>query len=273
MADTAPTGSILDRIVAAVRRRLDAEAGPADLAARAADAAAERLATDRRSLGEALAAPGPSILAECKHASPSAGILREPFDPVPLARAYQAGGAAAVSVVVERDFFLGDPGWLAPVRAAIGLPVLRKDFIISPRQLEETAVLGADAVLLIQRLLEPSLLADLLGRAAELGLEVLLELFADEDPAPAVASGAAILGVNARDLATFEMRLDRVVELAAELPSDRIRVAESGIHDAATLRRLHTAGYDAFLIGEHLVRAADPIVALELLLAPVGEPC
>jgi indole-3-glycerol phosphate synthase len=206
------------------------------------------------------------VIAECKKASPSAGLIRSDFDPVVLASAYEGAGAAAISVVTEPDHFLGDPQWLPMVRHAVELPVLRKDFLVGQRQLFESAVLGADAVLLISRLLDRDLLEELLATASDLDLEVLLEVFADEDPAAAVASGADIIGVNARDLATFEMRLDRVEVLAVELPADRVRVAESGIHDAAVVARLHRAGYDAFLVGEHLVRAEDPAAALRDLL-------
>lgn len=257
--------SILDRIVAAVERRLAATPEMAGLEGAARAAADTRRALGPRSLRTALCEAGPSLIAECKKASPSAGVIRTNFDPVALARAYTAGGAAAVSVVTEPDFFAGDPQWLASVRRAVEVPVLRKDFIISRRQLFESSVLGADAVLLIARLLEPAALADLLDLAADLGLDVLLEIFADEAPAKAIESGAAILGVNARDLASFELRLDRVAELGRELPSDRIRVAESGIRAAEDVASLHAAGYDAFLIGEHLVRSADPEAAVREL--------
>lgn len=258
---------ILGEIVAAVRRRLEAAPVPPELEERSRAAAARRRAGgEHRSLWQALAAPGPSIIAEIKHASPSAGILREPFDPVALARAYQAGGAAAISVVTEPDFFGGDLAWIPAVREAVTLPVLRKDFIVEPRQLFETVLLGADAVLLIQRILAPLALRRLLDLAAELGLDVLLEIFADEDPEPAVASGALILGVNARDLATFTLDLGRVAALAAHIPEDRLRVAESGLHGPEDLARLHQAGYTAFLVGEHLVRAGDPEGAVKTLL-------
>lgn len=261
MADT-----VLDRIVAAVRARLAAVPPSPELAAAAEAAAARRRLGGRRSLRAALAVPGASVIAEVKKASPSAGVLAADLRPAELARAYQAAGAAAISVVTEPDFFQGDPRWLREVRQAVALPVLRKDFIVDRRQLEEAVVLGADAVLLIQRMLDPGTLAELLEAAEELALDVLLEVFADEDPAPAVASGASILGVNARNLATFEVRLDRVVELAASLPAERIRVAESGIASADDVRRLRAAGYDAFLIGEHLVRSPDPGAALRALV-------
>lgn len=258
--------SVLDRIVADVLCRLEESPETPGLVGAAQAAAATRRQIGLRSLHEALSGSAPAIIAECKKASPSAGLLRADFNAPELAKAYSAGGAAAISVVTEPDHFLGDPEWLASVRRAVPLPVLRKDFIVVPRQLYEASVHGADAVLLIARLLEPDALAELLAIAAELHLEVLLEIFADEEPTKAVDSGARIIGVNARDLATFEMRLDRVAELAAELPSDRVRVAESGIQGPADIDRLHTAGYDAFLVGEHLVRAEHPTTALRSLL-------
>jgi indole-3-glycerol phosphate synthase len=258
--------TILDRIVRAAEDRMAATPPRPDLEEAAHAAVDRRRAGGLRSLRQALAAPGPRILAECKYASPSAGVLREPFDPVFLAREYEAGGAAAISVVVEPEFFLGDPDWIPKVRSAVALPVLRKDFIVSERQLFETALIGADAVLLIQRLLTPDRTATLLDIARKLELEVLLEIFVDEDPEAAVASGAKILGVNARNLATFETSVDRVVELGSALPADRVKVAESGIKDAVDISRLTKAGYDAFLIGEALVRSADPARAVAELV-------
>jgi indole-3-glycerol phosphate synthase len=258
--------SVLDRIVDAVRCRLDAEAEPADLAERAVQA---RSRLPKRSFRKALLAEGPSIIAECKKASPSAGLLRADFDPSALAAHYQAAGASAISVVTEADFFQGRLEWLTAVRDVVDLPVLRKDFVIDERQLREAAALGADAVLLIQRILPAGRLAELVEAAAELELETLVEIFADEDPAAAVASGAEIIGVNARDLATFVTRLDVVEAMAESLPPDRVRVAESGIKDHDDVARLGAAGYDAFLIGEHLVRADDPEKALRRLRGEV----
>ena len=255
--------SVLDRIVDAVRTRMAAEPEPGDLADRAA---ALRESSPRRSLREALSAEGPSIIAECKKASPSAGLLRADFKPATLAARYQAAGASAISVVTEVDFFQGNLEWLAVVRKVVDLPVLRKDFVVDERQLREAAALGADAVLLIQRILPPDRLAELVGAARELGLETLVEIFADEDPGPTIASGTAIIGVNARDLATFVTSLDAVEALAERLPADRVRVAESGIKGHGDIVRLSAAGYDAFLIGEHLVRAEDPGRALRNLL-------
>jgi len=245
----------LDRIVADVRRRLDTYTEAPGLEDAAFEAVEARRREGLRSLGRALSNPGPALIAECKKASPSAGLICEDFDAAALAGAYSAGGAAAISVVTEPDSFQGDTRWLIDVRRTVDLPVLRKDFIVTRRQLFETAVLGVDAVLLIARILDQETLSSLLQTATELELE-----------ATAVASGAPIVGVNARDLATFEVRLDRVESMAAELPADRVRVAESGIHGPGDLDRLRGAGYDGFLVGEHLVRSEDPEAAVRNLL-------
>jgi indole-3-glycerol phosphate synthase len=153
----------------------------------------------------------------------------------------------------------------------VELPVLRKDFIIERRQIFETALLGADAVLLISRILSPRQLRDFISTCDALGLEVLLEIFADEDPGPAVDSGAHIIGVNSRDLSTFETRLDRIENLAAKIPDDRIRVAESGITSPKDIDRLHSAGYHGFLIGEHLVASSDPERELHRLTGTISR--
>ncbi|NOZ79723.1 MAG: indole-3-glycerol-phosphate synthase [Acidobacteria bacterium] len=257
---------ILHTIVRAVEARLERHPADPGLEERAYEAAAARERAGLRSLANALAAPGASIIAECKHASPSAGVLRTPFDPVELAAAYERGGARAISVVTEPDFFGGDPAWIAAVRTAVSLPVLRKDFIVSRRQLLETAALGADAVLLISRILDAGTLKELLALAADLHLEVLLEIFCDEEPAQAVNSGARIIGVNARDLASFAVDLGAVERLGEQLPPGRLRVAESGMRTASDLRRLAGAGYDGFLIGERLVTSNDPAATLRNLL-------
>ena len=258
--------SILDRIVADVRRRLDETPEMPGLEAAAHAAAETRRQRGLRSLRTALSGSGSAVIAECKKASPSAGVIRADFDPVALARAYAKGGAAAISVVTEPEYFSGDPQWLAVIRRAVDLPVLRKDFILTRRQLHESAVLGADAVLLISRILDREKLPELLATASKLDLEVLLEIFVDEDPALAVNSGAGIIGVNARDLTTFATSLDQVEAMAEKLPADRVRVAESGIHGPDDLARLHAAGYDAFLVGEHLVRAENPEAEVRTLL-------
>jgi indole-3-glycerol phosphate synthase len=258
--------SILDTIVANVQRRLDWTPEAPGLERLALRMVEKRRREGRRSLRKALAGSEPEVIAECKKASPSSGVIRDPFKPVALATAYAKGRAAAISVVTEPDSFQGDPLWIPRIREAVGVPVLRKDFIISRRQLFESAVLGADAVLLISRILPGKRLAALLTTAEMLELEVLLEIFVDEDPGPAIDSGAAVIGVNARDLATFEIDLDRVEALAVALPDDRIKVAESGIHGPEHVHRLHKAGYHAFLVGEHLVRSDNPEQAVRRLI-------
>lgn len=259
--------SILESIVRRVRKRMETEPAHPDLEELALDQRDRRLAEGTRSFRGALSAGGASIIAECKKASPSAGVLRDPFDPVGLACSYEAGGASAISVVVERDYFSGRPEWIPKVRDAVALPVMRKDFIISRRQLLESVLLGADAVLLIQRILSRTLMEELVGGARELGLDVLLEIFVDEDPGPAVDSGAEIIGVNARNLATFETRVDLVRQMAREIPSERLRVAESGIRGPDEVQALHASGFDAMLIGESLLRAEKPEKAIRALLS------
>jgi indole-3-glycerol phosphate synthase len=265
------TDSVLDAIVASVSAGLGNGRPSDDLVDRARQAVEQRRAEGLRSLRSAVGTRRPAVIAECKKASPSAGLLRRDFDPVELARRYAAGGAAAISVVTEPQHFQGRLEWVTEVRQAVDLPVLRKDFIISDRQLYETVVAGADAVLLIQRILDAGRLARLMSIAADLHLEVLLEVFADEDPQPAVATGAGLIGVNARDLATFAIDLDRAVAVARSIPCDRLRIAESGIRDRADLLLLHGAGYDGFLVGEHLVRADDSENALRRLLGEEEE--
>jgi indole-3-glycerol phosphate synthase len=260
------TESILDTIIANVQRRLDWTPEAPGLERLALRMVERRGREGRRSLRKALAGTDPEVIAECKKASPSSGVIRDPFNPVKLATAYEAGRAAAISVVTEPDSFQGDPLWISRVREAVSLPVLRKDFIITRRQLFESAVLGADAVLLISRILPGKRLEALLTTAEMLELEVLLEIFIDEDPGRAIDSGAEIIGVNARDLATFEVDLDRVEAFASVLPDDRIKVAESGIHGPSRVAKLHAAGFNAFLVGEHLIRSDNPEHALRRLV-------
>ena len=212
-------------------------------------------------------APGVRVIAECKRRSPSRGVLREPFDAIALALAYQAGGAAAVSVVTEPAFFDGRAAWLPEVRAAVALPVLQKDFLVDERQLAEAALLGADAVLLIARALPGGRLAELLAAAAELELEVLLEVHDRADLERALALPAPVIGVNARDLGTFAVDLAGAAALAAAVPADRVAVLESGVGGADDVRRLGRAGVRRFLVGERLLRAADPGEALGELVA------
>ncbi len=261
------SGDVLVEIVAAVQERLAREPEPAGLWQRAREAAGVRRRGGRRFLAAALAEPGVRVIAECKRRSPSAGWLRPEFDPVALARAYQAGGAAAISVVTEPQFFAGQPGWIPLVRQAVSLPVLRKDFLISVRQLAESVLLGADAVLLITRCLPGLLLPELVAVAAELELEVLLEVHDASDLERALATPAPLIGINSRDLRTFRVDLDGAVKLAAQVPAGRTVVLESGIDGAASLAPLLASGLRHFLVGGALVRAADPEAAVAELVA------
>lgn len=260
-------GDLLARIVEAVRDRLAADRPVAGLEARAREGAGVRRRGGVRSLREALTAPGIRVIAECKRRSPSAGWLRQPFEPFALARSYEAGGAAAISVVTEPQFFAGQPGWVPVVRQQVALPVLQKDFLISTRQLFEAVLLGADAVLLIARLLPGALLSEMLTLAGELELEVLLEVHDEADLDRAMASSAQVVGINARDLRTFAVDLGAAARLAERVVPDRVVVIESGISGPGSVRALATRGLRQFLIGEHLLRAPDPAAALRELVA------
>ena len=252
------SGDVLTRIAETVRERLDREPPPPALERRAVDAAGARRRGGGRSLLAALQQDGVRIIAECKRRSPSAGVLREPFDPLSLARAYEAGGAAAISIVSEPEFFGGRAAWVGLIRQQVKVPVLQKDFFLSHRQLQEAVVLGADAVLLIVRILPDSLLREMAVAAAELGLEYVLEIHNLRDLERALTVPGPIIGVNARDLRTFEVNLDAAAALALRVPEDRVPLVESGIGGPADVRALRARGLTRFLIGEYLVVSTDP---------------
>lgn len=210
--------------------------------------------------------PGPRVVAECKRRSPSAGPLREPYDPAALARAYGMAGAAAISVLTERRFFAGRPDHLHAVRAAVSLPLLRKDFVIDELQVLEARAWGADAVLLIVAALDDRALAALLARVDAEGMEALVEVHDERELDRALAAGARIVGVNCRNLRTLESRPEVHARLAPRLPASITAVAESGVRTADDLRRLEELGYAAALVGEQLVAAPDPGTALAELL-------
>jgi indole-3-glycerol phosphate synthase len=256
------SGDVLTRIADAVRARLDREPPLPGLERRALDAAGARRRGGGRSLLASLQPTGIRVIAECKHRSPSAGVLREPFDPLALARAYQAGGAAAISIVSEPEYFGGQAAWVGLVRRQVRLPVLQKDFFIGHRQLLEAVVLGADAVLLIVRILPGSLLLEMTVAAAELGLEYVLEIHNLKDLERALAVPGPIIGVNARDLRTFEVNLEAAAALGLRVPEDRLAVVESGIGGPADVRALAARGLTRFLIGEYLVVSGDPEIAM-----------
>jgi indole-3-glycerol phosphate synthase len=223
-------------------------------------------APEIRSFQRALKAHSPAIIAEIKRASPSAGQIRQDFDPVKIAREYQESGAAALSVITEVQHFYGGLEILASARWNCSLPLLRKDFIIDPYQILEARRAGADAVLLIAALLDATLLKNLRVEAERHGMGALVEVHNELELERTLESGATLIGVNNRDLRTFEVSLEVALNLAGKLPGHVIAVAESGIRSAEDVRRLSNAGYRGFLVGEHLMRAPSPGKALKELI-------
>jgi indole-3-glycerol phosphate synthase len=261
LIDTVP--DILARIVA--QKRADLAAKPSPVAQW--EQLAEMHASDRRDFRAALRARTPAIIAEIKKASPSKGLLAADFAPGRIAAAYQAGGAAALSVLTDERFFQGSPADLEQARAAVKIPVLRKDFTIAAEHILEAAAHGADAILLIAAILRESELRDFREAAARWQMAALAEVHNRRELDIAVAAGSDIIGVNNRDLTTFEVTLETSLSLAAYMPSGALLVSESGIHNAADIGRLRAAGYSAFLVGEHLMKAGDPAAALRELVA------
>ncbi len=219
-----------------------------------------------RDFAAALKRDSLNVISELKKASPSRGLLRADFDPVALAKGFEAAGAAALSVLTEEDFFQGNLKYMHAARAAVELPVLRKDFIIDPWQVWEARATNADSFLLMVAALSDPLLAALLSLGRELGMEPLVEVHTREELARATSAGARIIGVNNRDLRTLEVRLETSLELIGDIPDDCIAVCESGLRSHGDLTRLRAAGFDAFLVGEHLMLQPDPGAALRTLL-------
>jgi indole-3-glycerol phosphate synthase len=255
------TETVLDRIVAAHRRAAESDDRPLDvLVGQALGAGAVR---DFRA---ALSDPaGVSVIAEIKRRSPSKGDLAPDLDPAAMATAYAAGGAACLSVLTDVDFFGGSVSDLQAARAAVELPVLRKDFTVSERDVYDARIMGADAVLLIAAALATSELARFGEVAVSVGLTALVEVHDEAELARALAAGADVIGVNQRDLRTFDVDRELAARLAAKMPDGVVKVAESGIRDAGDVRRLADAGYDAILVGESIVTAPDPYDAVRAL--------
>jgi indole-3-glycerol phosphate synthase len=258
------SSGLLDTIVAATRRAVEVRA-------KARPLASLTRGLQRGPGGEAFAAtlrPSeafPRIIAECKRRSPSKGILRQDYDPAAHARAYADAGAAAISVLTEPTFFDGAPAHLVAVRAAVSVPVLRKDFIVSDYQLVEAVDLGADAALLIVSALTDEELRSLLRTCRGLGLAALVEVHDDEETRRAVDAGATIVGVNCRNLRTLAVDTAVHESVARTLPAGVIAVAESGLRTRGDLDRLAAVGYHAFLVGERLIAQPDPGAALREL--------
>jgi indole-3-glycerol phosphate synthase len=228
---------------------------------------AEESIAGRRDFARALVSREPSVIAEIKKASPSKGVLALEFDPPALARAYDQGGAAALSVLTDEKHFQGHLSHLESARSAVKLPVLRKDFTIDPYHVQQAAAHGADAILLIAAILSEHEMRDFRELAEQYRMAALVEVHGEEELKPAIASGARIIGVNNRDLRTFQVDLAVSLRLADKIPAGVIKVSESGIHTAADVRQLCDAGYNSFLVGEHLMKSGDPAQALQTLLA------
>ena len=261
MAATVP--DILARIVDHKKSELTrARTLRAELERRAADRQ-----SSRRDFQASLTARAPAIIAEMKKVSPSKGVLASEFDPARIARAYQQGGAAAISVLTDAKFFQGSLGDLEAARAAVNLPVLRKDFTIDEYHVVEAAAHGADGILLIAAILSSERLRQLRELAARFSMAAVVEVHDERELEAAVDSGAEIVGVNNRNLHTFEVTLKTSLKLSGRIPEDVIRVSESGIESIEDIRKLREAGFHAFLIGEHLMKAADPAAALRALTA------
>jgi indole-3-glycerol phosphate synthase len=221
--------------------------------------------TERRDFRAALVSRAPAIIAEVKKASPSKGLLAVDFDPAATARAYERGGAAAISVLTDAGFFQGSLADLESARGAVRLPALRKDFTIAAYHVVEAAAHGADAILLIAAILSADELRKLRELAAEYGMAALVEVHDEPELEAALDSGAEIVGVNNRNLRTFETRIETSLQLAEKIPAGVVKVSESGIHSAADVRQLRDAGFQAFLVGEHLMKSGDPAAALQAL--------
>ncbi len=260
---------ILDRIVAVKRDEIEAARAERSHASLRADA--EVLAGQRDFVGEMRArvsAGRPAVIAEVKKASPSKGVLREPFVPAEIAASYERGGAACLSVLTDERFFQGSALYLQQARAACALPVLRKDFIVDPYQVVQARAMGADCILLIAACLDDALMRDLEDEARALGMAVLVEVHDRAELERALRLKTPLVGINNRNLRTFEVSLDTTLAMLPDVPADRLLVTESGILARADVQRMRAHGVHAFLVGEAFMRAADPGAALAELFAP-----
>jgi len=265
MRTPSPTGTVLDRILEA--RRAEVEHRKKVLPETALKYGV-KAATPLRDFRAALSRNAFNIIAELKPASPSRGVLRDPFDPVALAKDLESSGAVALSVLTEPEFFAGSLKNLRDARKNVHIPVLRKDFIFDSWQVWETRANDADSFLLIVAALDDALLADLIGLGRELGMEPLVEVHTPAELDRALSSGAKIIGVNNRDLKSLAVDVQTSFGLITRIPDDCIAVSESGLRTHADLEKLRASGFDAFLIGEQLMLAANPSEALASLLAP-----
>lgn len=258
------TADILERIVAARRRAVE-NAKRTTPAAKLEERAA--VAPPPRDFAAALCGAGINVIAELKKVSPSRGLLRPAYNPAALAPALEEGGAAALSVLTEPEFFQGSLEDLTLVRKLCRLPVLRKDFLFDPYQLYEARAAGADAFLLIAVILSTAELRRLITLGRQLGMVALVEVHSPEELARALEAGAGLIGINNRDLKTFEVSLETSLRLIESIPEDCVAVSESGLSTSAELNQLRAVGFDAFLIGERLMQAPEPAAALRQLIS------
>ncbi|MDZ4074361.1 MAG: indole-3-glycerol phosphate synthase TrpC [Hylemonella sp.] len=263
---------ILDKIVAVKRQEVAAALKKTSLAAMRADAESRVLTRDFVGAMRAKIAAGQAaVIAEVKKASPSKGVLREDFIPADIAQSYAEGdgqtSAACLSVLTDRQFFQGQPDYLKQARASCELPVLRKDFMVDPYQIYESRAMGADCILLIAACLDDAQMADLEAIARGLDMAVLVEVHDGAELDRALKLKTPLVGINNRNLRTFEVSLETTLALRERVPADRLLVTESGILDRADVQRMRTAGVHAFLVGEAFMRAPDPGLALAELFA------
>jgi len=257
---------ILDKIVAVKREEIAAARKRVSLEAMRADAHSRVLTRDFvGALRRRIDAGRPAVIAEVKKASPSKGVLRADFIPADIAQSYAEHGAACLSVLTDRQFFQGEPDYLKQARASCDLPVLRKDFVVDPYQVYESRVMGADCILLIAACLDDALMRELEAVALGLDMAVLVEVHDGDELDRALALRTPLVGINNRNLRTFEVSLDTTLSLRERVPSDRILVTESGIRHAEDVQRMRAAGIQAFLVGEAFMRADDPGAALAAL--------
>jgi indole-3-glycerol phosphate synthase len=269
MESSSRSKNILDRIVEA--RRASVAHRKRVLPDVALKMAVEKKVAPPRDFLGALARAGKiNIISELKKASPSRGVIREEYAPAALAASLEEAGAAALSVLTEEDFFSGSLGDLKEASSVTKIPILRKDFIVDPWQVWETRAAGADSFLLIAAVLNDAELRDLLDLGRTLKMEALVEVHSREELQRVLDAGARIIGVNNRDLRDFQVHLETSLALAEAIPEECIAVSESGLRTYEDLVRLQHAGFDAFLIGEHVMKSADPAGALRALLVPAG---
>ena len=260
--------TFLERILAVKREEIAAGQRATPLAAmRAAAESAPPARGFLAALRQRVDAGQAAVIAEVKQASPSKGLIRPDFAPADIARSYAAGGAACLSVLTDRQFFQGALDYLRQARAACALPVLRKDFILDAWQIYEARAAGADAVLLIAACLDDAALAELLAHAHALGMAALLEVHDGAELERALRLAAPLIGINNRNLRTFEVSLHTTLDLRARVPAGRLLVTESGIHTRDDVQTMRAAGVHCFLVGERFMRAADPGRALQELFA------